>query len=342
MKLLLISTTIFPLPPAGYAGTENIVFNLACGLAAKGHQVSVMAPEGSRLPAGVELLACKPGESEESAYARLYRERIEKGEWEVIGDHSFEAWSYMSSIGREPQLPIVHTVHTHNSIYQKPPPVQWPRFVGISDSHCRLLSLALGIAPRRVYNGIDLDFYKPDPSVSRNGRYLAFGRFTAEKGMLHAILLAKRLRLALDAVGDVNIVASKEYVDRCREACDGLQVRFQGGVSRQDAVTLYRTHRALLFPLQWDEPFGLVPVEAAACGLPVLTLSRGAMPEVVKDGVSGFVCENERELEDKLTSGALGSLEPEKIRGWAKQFSLEQMVASYAALYAEAAQGIKW
>ena len=127
MKILLISTTIFPLPPAGYAGTEQIVYNLAIGLQKKGHAVTVVAPEGTVLPEGIALIPTGLREPEEAAWMR-YRDRL--GEFDVIHSHGFEGWAYMSSAGRSPELPIIHTLHTVPQIYATPPPCAVPLLRG--------------------------------------------------------------------------------------------------------------------------------------------------------------------------------------------------------------------
>lgn len=341
MRILIVSTTIFPLPPTGYSGLEMLTYQIAVGMQKKGHQVSVVAPQGSQLPEGIELIPTGIREAEQAVYMR-YKDRLEKGDWDVVHDHSWEAWPYMSAVGHEPALPILHTLHTSPTIYGKPPPVMRPCFVGISDSHCQDIRLHLGIDARRVYNGIDLIFYAQDAGVKRNGRYLFLGRYTPEKGPLVAINLASRLRFALDCVGDVEIVGNPEYVDRCRNLCDGLLVRFRAGVSRDETVKLYRSSKALLFPLQWSEPFGLSIVEASACGLPVLTLRKGAMPELVKDGENGWAFWTEGDLEDAIKQDWPSKIDPVRARAVAERFSLQAMIDGYEELYKDVANGVRW
>ena len=340
LKILLIGPTIFKLPLQGYGGTEAIVLSLAEEFAKAGHQVTVVAPEGSVLPEGVELLPIELGQSEEAAFSK-YRERLP--EFDIIHDHTFQAWAYLESVGIDPPLPIVKTFHTDPSIWATPPPVPHPSLVGISTNHARRLSLAYGVATRRVYNGIDLKFYSPPPEgAKRNGRLLWLGRYTAEKDPLSAMQLAKRLRIPLDCYGDIDIVGDQSYVDRCRAEADGLIVRWYPGVTREKTVELYRTYRALLYTLAWDEPFGLVIGEAQACGLPVLTLDRGSMMELVAHGVSGYVCDDIADVEKILKEGCLAHLKPDDIVANAQRFSKEAMAHNYLDLFDQVHRQHPW
>lgn len=342
MKLLIISPNIFPIPLQGYGGLEQIVFLTAVGLAAKGHQVTVVAPQGSQLPDGVELIPTVQGEPEEGSWHR-YSQRMQAGEFDCIVDHTWEKWAYVSSSSRDPELPIMGILHTAPGIYQTPPPVLWPCLVGLSEQHARDQRLHLKVDCRVAYNGIDTAaFYTPDPSVKRNDHYLAFGRYTAEKGMLQAMNIARRTRVRLDCFGDTTIVGDQGYVERCRQAADGLRVRFNGPVSRQDSLRLYRGAKALLFPLQWSEPFGLAIIEAMACGMPVLTLRRGAMPELVEHGVSGFVYDTEDELEQAIRDDVVAKLDPAKIRASAERFTIQRMVDRHEALAQDVVAGKGW
>lgn len=338
MKILLISTTILPIPLTGYGGTEQIVYLLGKELHRRGHIVAVAAPEGSKLPEGMELIPLTPREPEESAFQK-YQPRL--SEFDIIHDSSFESWGYQASIGVDPPLPIIKTLHTSPTIWGSPPPITHPCLVGISDSHVEEMILRWGVGAQRVYNGIDLAMYSPDATVKRNGRLLFLGRYTPEKGPLQAIQMAKRLKMPLDCYGDTQMVSDPVYVERCRKESDEVIVRFKEGVSRDKTVELYRTYRALLYLPAWNEPFGMVVCEAQACGMPVVTLRRGSMPEVVSDGVSGYVCTGELEVEDRLKNG-MGAIKSEDCRTAAERFTVERMADGYLALYQRVIQGDRW
>ena len=339
--ILLISTNIFPLPPSGYAGLEILVYHLAIGLQNKGWRVSVVAPKESRLPEGIELISTETREPEEQSYHR-YKARLENQEFDCIADHSWEKWSYISSIGHEPELPIVSTIHSSPIIYNSIPRVKYRRFIGLSDQHCNDIELHLKSDARRVYNGIDLNFYNINTEIKRNSRWVNLARYTPEKGFLPAINMCMRNGIQLDVVGDKEIIGDTIYPRLCEQAADGVVVRCIGSVSREDTVKFYQGYKGLLFPLQWSEPFGLVTVEASACGMGVLTLSRGAMKELVKDGVNGYVLPNENELEKAILDERIRNIDPIKAREWSSQFSLENFIDNYDKIYLEASNGIGW
>ena len=149
--------------------------------------------------------------------------------------------------------------------------------------------------------------------------------------------------MSLDCYGDTSLIGDKTYLERCRAAADGIRIRVFPGVPRTRTVALYQSYSALLFPLQWDEPFGLTVAEASACGLPVLTLTRGAMRELVKDGENGWAVDDEDALEELLKSGAWREqIGPERARAVARRFSLAMMVDTYEKLYQEVAHGDRW
>ena len=332
LRILLISTSIYALPIKGYGGTEEVVYRLACEFQKRGHQVSVVAPEGSKLPDGMELIPIALGELEETAY-RKYANRL--GEFDIIHDHTFGGWVYMGSIGVDTPLPIIKTFHTDPSIWGSPPPVQRPCLVGLSRDHARRLSMHLGVSVEYVYNGIDTTFYKPpsDPLKPRSSRLLFMGRYTPEKGALEAMQLCKRKKIPLDCYGDTTMVSNPAYVDRCRQEADEVIVRMFPGVPREETVELYQTHQALLFTPNWDEPFGLTMVEAQACGMLVIALNRGSVKEVVSHE-SGFVEDDLEDIEYVLDGLPLHDDDPQVRVKWVEEnFSIAEMTNGYLRLY---------
>lgn len=260
----------------------------------------------------------------------------------MLVHNSWEKWSYVSSSSRDPELPIMGILHSSPGIYATPPPVRWPCLVGLSESHARDQRLHLKVDCKVAYNGVDGALYTPDPSIKRNDHYLFFGRYTAEKNPLGAMRIARDTRVRLDCFGDTSIVGDQSYVERCRQTADGLRVRFNGPVSRQDSLKLYRGAKALLFPLNWAEPFGLVVIEAMLCGLPVITLRRGAMPELVEHGVSGFVYDSEEEIEEAIRKDMVSQLDPAKIRASGERFSVQRMLGRYEELAQDVVAGKGW
>lgn len=360
MRIAIISTTVYQLKPSfeEYGGTEYLVTECAQELARQGHQVAVVAPEGSDLGPGVEIIPVALRESEDAAWAK-YRQRLHDQDaakrFDVIWDNTFQSWIYMDSIGVDPPLPIVKTHHTSPLVWDSLPPVAKPCLVGVSRSHARALALRFGVTVEAALNGVNTSYYKPPatpkapvgaeagPVPRRNGRLLYVGRFMAEKGVLDAMLLCKRLRMPLDCYGDTQLVNDQTYVERCRRETDGLLVRMFPNVTRAKLVEAYQTYRALIFTPNWDEPFGLVPVEAAACGMPVVAIGRGGVAETVKHGETGYLCDDLQGVEKVLRSGCVSGIKSDACVAWATEhFSIPKMVARYLELFERVRQGQTW
>jgi len=358
VKIAIISTTVFKLPLENYGGSEMIVTEAAKELARQGHQVAVVAPEGSNLGPDIEIIPVALRESEEAAWGR-YRARLADQDaakrFDIIWDHTFSSWIYLDSIGVDPPLPIVKTFHTSPLVWDSLPPMAKPCLVGVSRSHARDLALRFGVTVEAALNGVDTGLYKPlvvpaavegaepSPAPRRNGRLLHVGRFMAEKGVLDAMLLCKRLRMPLDCYGDTELVSDPLYVERCRKEADGLLVRMFPNVTRAKLVEAYQTYRALLFTPNWSEPFGLVPIEAAACGMPVIAIGRGGVAETVKHEVTGYLCDDLQGVEAILKSGVVASIKSDACVAWAvTNFSIPKMVARYTDLFDRVQQGHTW
>jgi glycosyltransferase involved in cell wall biosynthesis len=196
---------------------------------------------------------------------------------------------------------------------------------------------------RTVYNGIDLDFYKPNPEVQRSDRYLFVGRYTPEKCPLDAIFLAKKCRVPLDLFGDTEIIGPNEaYMRKCFDETDGRQIRVNPGISREETVKQYQTHKALIHLVNYNEAFGLVPVEAQACGLPVIVNRRGALPELVRDKRSGFIVDSLEEAEEIIKKDLVLQIKPEDCVRQARKFSIQASAKGHLRALQDVANGIYW
>lgn len=341
MKVLIVGTTVYSLPPAGYSGLEMLCYHLACGLAKKGHQVAVVAPKDSRLPQEVELVPTELREDEEAVWGR-YRNRIEGGDVDVVLDSSWQRWATMSNVGKDPQIPIVNWHHTDPSVYGSPAPVPYNLWVGISQNHALRLSQHFQLPVRYVYNGVDTEFYKAN-GRARGERYVWLSRYTPEKGAAEVIGLAQKMRVGLDLYGDVEIIADPRYRDLCFQRADGIFAKASGGVSREQTVDLYTTHKGFLYWLNWEEPFGLAIAEAQAAGCPPIVSRRGAAPELVRDGVTGFVVDTLAQMEELVKSKAVDQLNRETMRQHIEaNFGLAKFVEDWERLLLEVVAGTRW
>lgn len=339
MKIAVISTTILTCPPPGYGGLEAIAWLQAAGLARKGHEVTLMAPIGSTPPPGVDLHGTTLGESEQQAYSG-YWDRLNT--FDAIIDNSWQKWAYILKTEGRLRAPILGVCHAPiGTMYQQAPPVPLPCMVAISEDQATEIRALWGVAARVAYNGIDLDHYKPT-GTQRSDRYLFLARISTIKGPHIAIDLARRLRFGLDVVGDDVLTGEPALAQRVRQLAVG-NIAFQGACSRDKAVEWMSGAKAMLHPaFPFREPFGLAPVEAQACGLPVLASDNGAMRETVRHGVTGFLCKSPDEMAEYIKADAVATLSREACRENAVRFSVRAMVDRYEGLCVEAIETGGW
>lgn len=339
MKLLIISSNVFSLPPSGYSGLEVLAYLLATGLAEKGHQVSIVCPEGSKLPEGIEGIFCPLREEEEKTWQR-YKGRLENGEWPLVVDASWQRWATMSVAGKDPPPALlIQWHHSDPSVYSSPGPLRYPMWVGLSQDHADRLSKHLRVPVRFVYNSIDTSFYRAN-GQPRSNRYLWLGRYTIEKSPLDIMNLARNMKIGLDCFGDTEIVSDQGYVERCRMEADGLMVRWSPGISREQTVHEYSTHKALLYWPLWSEPLGLTILEAQACGTVPIVRKSGALPELIKHGETGFLVESLDQMRELIDKDAVKEIDLEVMRKHVEdKFSLERFVADWETLLRRVAEG---
>jgi glycosyltransferase involved in cell wall biosynthesis len=364
MKIIVISTPIFKLGYGGlisYGGLEQIAWQQAAGLAARGHQVKLIAPDGSVCP-GVEIISIGPERQidEGMAYGGYpeVKDRIDignnqakeylvrrghKGYWnellecDCILDHSWGKFSYLLKMEGRLKAPILGWMHAPvNTMYQSLPSVDNPCFVSISEDQRQHFEVLHNRPARTCYNGVDCEYYKPLTTV-RTNRYLFLARFSTIKGPHIAIEACKEAGVGLDLIGDTSITNEPEYLKKCLSMADGKQIRFLGSCSRGETVYWFSQAHGLLHSAQsFREPFGLAPVEAQACGCPVLTFDNGAMRETVKHGETGFVVKTVKEMIEHIKHDSIKKLYRTCCREWAKQFSVDRMINRVEELCKEA------
>lgn len=334
MRVCIISTTIMTVPPPGYSGLEQLCYQQAAGLARRGHSVMLVAPNGSKPPEGVELHGTTLGESEQQAYSGYWQKLPN---FDVILDSTWAKWSYILKAEGKLKAPILGIIHAPcDTMYNTPPPVPLPCIVAISKDQAFHVGERWGVPARVAYNGVDLDFYKAIPGIQKNGRYLFLARFSKIKGPHIAVDIARKLRFGLDLVGDDTLTQEPDYVQRIRALAQN-NIKYWGPMPREKCVEFFTASKALLHPVRFfREPFGLSPVEAQSCGLPVISWDNGAMRETIKHGETGFLVKSEEEMEELIKTDAVASIKPEVCREWANQFSVKNMVIRYEELCKEA------
>jgi glycosyltransferase involved in cell wall biosynthesis len=347
MRIAQIAPPLERVPPAGYGGTERVVSTLTEELVRRGHDVTLFAAGDSRtaarlVPVVDQALWHHPaGYRDFAPFLVIVLGKVLRmiDQFDIIHNHlDFSGFP----LARVAPCPVVTTLHGRLDLPQLQPLYQEfadVPLVSISDAQRRPLPRANWVAT--VHHGIDLDQYTFNPAP---GRYLAFlGRVSPDKGLDTAIRVARRAglplkiaaRMPLPYTDDPNVREDWAYYEQqIKPLLDGPGVEMVGEVGGADKNEFLRNAAALLFPIRWPEPFGLVMPEALACGTPVLALRHGSVPEVVEDGVTGFICDSEAELVAAV--GRIGALDRARCRAAAEQrFSPAAMADRYERVYAE-------
>lgn len=346
LKIGLISTQFFGVPPKGYSGLEMIVWDMACGLSELGHDVTLFAPEGSKPPQNGRVIFTGPAlqttnidwlGAERGAY-EIYKTQLDR--LDIIHGHNWFGFEYAAKAANT-KLRCCHTHHGHLNPewwLKNRPPFKL-NFVGIS-KHMQAEYRQQGMESRYVYNGIDLKKYIFEKK--RGSRLLFVGRLSPIKQPHIAIEIAKKLGMGLDIVGGTFVAPQEvDYMNQVKSLCDGKEIVLYADASHEKKVELMQNARCLIFPSNMGEPFGLVAAEAMACGSPVISTADGAIGEVVQDGVTGFVCKTQDEMIAAI--GKIDNIVPEDCWRRVKQnFSRETMARAYEKLYREILEGREW
>jgi len=334
MKIALVAPPFIAVPPKKYGGTESFIATLAGGLKEKGVDVVLYANGASTAPVKTRWIFEKEdwplrGDLETSLKGLNHSSWAVKEasrEADIIHLNSAPGLSHSRFVN----TPIVYTVHhpfepSLTEFYRVFPDVY---YVTISDFQRRKLPLR---RIRTIHHGIDID--RTDVK-SQKRSYLAFlGRIAPSKGTHLAVEIAQKADVPLKIGGEIQPIYKNYWETQVKPHVDGKFIEYVGEVGYEDKCDFLGGAVAMLFPIQWDEPFGLVQIEAMACGTPVLALPGGSVEEIVKEGVSGCVRQTPGELAECAKNL---KLDPESVRSYVLQnFSVEHMVQEYIRLYSE-------
>jgi glycosyltransferase involved in cell wall biosynthesis len=338
VRIAILSPPWFPVPPTGYGGIEWIVSLLADGLAAREHEVTLFASGDSRTKATLSAVyEHAPSELigrsvPELRHVLAALERA--GDFDAINDHSGPLGAVL---GELVETPVVHTVHgpldgEPGEVYES---------IGRVAPDVGLISLSLNQRRPKpglnwvanIPNALDLEHY---PCHPHPGDYLLFlGRMNHEKGAHRAIAVAMELGLPLKLAGKVREAREREYFAEFVEPHLGDGIEYLGEVNHGMKVELLQNARATLFPIEWEEPFGLVMIESMACGTPVVATRRGAVPEVIEDGRCGVLVDDWREIPGALER--VDQLDPLECRRYVEEsFAPVRMVGDYERAFEDA------
>jgi glycosyltransferase involved in cell wall biosynthesis len=335
LRIALVAPPFIPVPPVAYGGTELFVAHLAEGLSARGHDVVVYTNGESRVSCETRWRYAEtdwppqPGTDPTLKcldHAVWAIEDAVRDGFDVV--HLNDAVTV--PLSRFLPAPAVYTLHhphvpALSALYTRYPDVH---YVAISDAQ-RRRETAVNI--RTIHHGLRVEDYVYE---ARKQDYVCFlGRLAPVKGPHLAIAAARRAGVRLKLAGEIQPVFREYWERQVAPEIDGDQIEYVGEADHQLKNELLANARALLFPIQWDEPFGLVMIESMACGTPVLALRGGSVEEVVCDGESGWICDDV----DELAQWAVDPrIEPHDCRRYVeRRFSIDRMVADYETLYRE-------
>ena len=340
MRIFVTADPEIPVPPRYYGGIERIVDFLVRGLVARGHEVTLFAHPDSEVPC--ELVPW-PGRSSHSKadtmrnLASLVRRVGRELPREDLVVHSFARVAYM--------LPILPLPFPKVQTYERavtPRSVRWGHRLSRGTlwfTACSASCASTGNAEgtwRVIYNGVPLDRYRFEPAVEGDAPLAFLGRVEPIKGTHHAMEVARRTGRRLVVAGNIPEPEPQPgYAQRLIEQCDGERFRYLGPVDDAAKNRLLGEAACLLFPIEWEEPFGIVMAEALACGTPIIGLRRGSVPEVVDHGRTGFVCDTVDDIVDAV--GRLAEIDRSACHSAAEaRFGSDVIVDEYERLYRDA------
>ncbi|MBB4657845.1 glycosyltransferase family 4 protein [Parvularcula dongshanensis] len=335
MRIAQVCPLFLTVPPADRGGTERVVFDLTEALVRAGHDVTLFAADGSltsaRLigqgPAISAIEDAPPGLPGAREAVMLDAVAARAGAFDVIHCHTEFAHAAVLRDVRERTLTTVHwrlDQADRNAFFEGFPDLP---IAAISKDQG---SAYVGANLRGVvHHGLDADRYEAGPG---GGGYAAFiGRMTDQKRPDAAIRIARGAGLSCRLAGGVDLGNPRYFRERV-EPLLGTDAVFVGPVGDAAKQDFLGGAEALLFPIDWPEPFGLVMIEAMACGTPVIAYRRGSVPEVIEEGVTGFIVETEDEAAAALIRAR--TLDRAQVRArFEARFTADHMAAGYASIY---------
>ena len=372
LKIALLAPLKRPITLQTTVSRNRVILELAQGLTKRGHSVTIFGTSDSQVP-NVEIVGVIPKglidlpPSENPFYTdtahithAVMKLISEQKRFDVIHNHMYP--EFLPLIGSNLfEKPLVTTVHS-----QVTPELKmalsdtYGSSVLVSISECA--RKALNLNSRLVYNGIDTNFFVPNSDVLKS--YLLFvgrmskakkdGRFIDPKGVTNAIEVAQKTGESLKIAGNIE---DNKFYDELVALHLSNTIELIGGISSEQQLTreqireLYQKAKAFLFPINWEEPFGLVMIEAMACGTPVIAYNRGSVSEIVRDGLTGFIVDPSDQqvqsegkwiIKKKGVEGLveavkrIGEIDRRVCRKHAEDnFNVSKMVENYERLYRE-------
>ncbi len=331
LRIAMVAPPWFAIPPTGYGGIERVVALLADGMASRGHEVTLFAPHGSKSLATVHETFPKTMHEQIGSVAVETENAIQAyrnwRDFDIIHDHTVCGLLAASLVER----PVVHTIH--GAVLSD----MWTLYQALSgNTHLIAISdnqrstLPPNVPATVIRNAMHVEDV---PWSEEPGKYLLFvGRAAPQKGPLEALQIAERAGMPLRMLLKVNEQPEHDYLDVLRPLMKrpGVEVELQ--TSEEEKQRAYAGAYATLFPIAWEEPFGLVMIESMAAGTPVVAFRRGSVPEIITNEVTGFVCDTVDEAVAAVAEA--GRLDRAVCRQRAEScFGADAALAMHEALY---------
>jgi glycosyltransferase involved in cell wall biosynthesis len=341
MRIAHIAPLYESVPPKLYGGTERIICYLIDELVGMGHDVTLFSSADAEtrarlVPVRDQALWLDPHPLKSPVaahYFMLDEVRRHAGEFDVLHFH-LSHFMHFPFFEHMPERTVT-TPHGRldyrdlKGAYRR-----WPRFPMVSISHSQRQPLDEANWVGTVHHGLPLDIYRPLEKLDPDAGYLAFlGRLSRDKRPDRAIEIARRSGLKLKIAAKIGADDRTYFHETVEPLIDGRQIEYIGEIDETRKQDFLGNAAALLFPIDWPEPFGLVAIEAMACGTPVIAWNKGAMPEVVDDGVTGFIVDS---VDAAVAAVArLGELDRKDVRlVFERRFSVSRMASDYVKIYA--------
>jgi glycosyltransferase involved in cell wall biosynthesis len=333
MRIGLIAPPWVPVPPPAYGGTEAVVDRLARGLVDAGHEVLLVAAANSSCP-----VPRVPGLAEAAEDAPILGDAVTElrhviagyaamRDVDVVHDHTLIGPLYRDG---HPCEPVVTTNHGPFDDALTPIYRAMRQVAVVAISHHQASTAVDVPVAAVIHHGLDVEAV---PVGRGDGGYASFlGRMCPEKGPRQAVLIARAAGVPLKIAAKIREQAERDYFEHAVEPLLGNDVEYVGELGPEDKLALVGGSFALLNPLQWAEPFGLVMIEALATGTPVVATPTGAAPEIVDDGVTGYLRNGQGALAAALLEAP--DLDRSACRTAAvERFATERMVDAHVRLY---------
>lgn len=336
LKIALVAPLVESVPPFKYGGSELVVALLARGLKELGHHVTLFASGDSKALADRLVSVIPYSIRSDPRIKSVHDVMILQAEWvrksadrfDIIHNHTD---TFLLPITKSIKTPVVTTFHGKLFLNEQHRVYKEFSNVGyISISKNQRVSMPDLNWLGTVYNGIDINQYHFNRGKRKD--YLLFlSRISPEKDPLTAIMIAKATRMKLKLVAKIDPVDEDYFKSSIEPLIDGKQIQLIGEVTPEEKAKFYEEAKALLFTINWPEPFGLVMVEAMASGLPVIARSVGSVPEIVIDGKTGFLRKSIKELAQAVKK--IDAIDPMACRAQAEKFSYQKMTQNYLEIY---------